>query len=654
MTMERTADGTARQPTRRLRLAAVAAVLGVIALALCWSYTGKNRTADSSQISSIAFNLLLLGEFHDGWNRWTREFYMRREPILPLFFAAAFATVPEYRSLARACVGEKMAPLPQGAGHYFYCHRNDYNALAPLHERVGQATAVLSAMTVAGTFLAVFFSTKMWGLSVAAGLLCTMLLRLDAGSTLAAFFLLGHTLLAVRAWRRPSLAAGAASGLALGLLVLTKAIFQYWLWGVALLWLAGLWRDAGRRRTLAPVCAAMLVLAGALTLPWMIRNYMGAGYFGISGRGGEILALRAEHGRGTWPEVRGAFAYWLPVNYFGVRDIALRVLKPATHGYARFDGRNPVSFYASVKRPDRARLQYGFRAEVMARADRIDPCWPDKGNEREAIFRQAAMELIWEDWPKHAVLTAAFAVRGSAFHLLGSHPVANRYGEAAGNAVRDIRDVAKAVSLLFLPALGFMLVVVWRHRDFAVAFLLLPLAYGFGIHAVATHFIPRYSEPLVPAFVVVLALAAREVWRWASELLGQRIGQRRGSSAVRYVASGLCGWAVGVGVTALAHDVLKLSVQVSFGLTLVVLFAFHFVANAYFVFRSGAGRDRLLRYAVVALSFRGLDYLLFAGLTALTSLHYLIAVIGALSVSNAIKFIIYSRHVFGDSRETLL
>ena len=53
-----------------------------------------------------------------------------------------------------------------------------------------------------------------------------------------------------------------------------------------------------------------------------------------------------------------------------------------------------------------------------------------------------------------------------------------------------------------------VLSVCWKRRDMALALVLLPALYGFGIHAMATHFNPRYAFPLVPIAFIACTLAA--------------------------------------------------------------------------------------------------------------------------------------------------
>ena len=484
----------------RLLLAAAAVLFGACGVAMSWPLAdgGRLRSSDAVQYNRIAFNLVRHGEFHDSGrlpeDRAAGKLrpYARRAPGYPVYLAAVFATFPELGGIGEACISD-----PGCA------------AAVPVRRRVQQATAVVGGLTVAATFLAAWVLTGgSRAASAAAGLLCLSLLPRDTPSLLAGFLLLGHAVLAAETWRRPRLVTGVAGGIALGLLALTKAAFQYWLAGVVVVWLAAAWRDAGRGRASAPAFAALLVAAWSLTLPWMIRNAAQVGHFGISGRGGEMLSVRAEYGRMTWAEVRGAFAYYLPAPRAvdGVRRAAMRWLEPELFGYARFDRENPEGFYGRAK---------DYEGDVAARANAIDPGWRAGGQAaRDAALKRASLELMREDWLKHAALTLVFAGRGSAF---AADAVCTSAADSLGVRwdwlAHRVCFVPKGLSFLFLPALGWLLVLAWKRRDAAAAFLLLPAACSFGFHALATHFVPRYSLPLVPVLALTLALAAREVRR---------------------------------------------------------------------------------------------------------------------------------------------
>ena len=375
--------------------AGVALLLTVVGFALLWPEAegGRLNPFEGGQYERIAFNMIHHGQYHDArqlGNGRARPPYVRRAPGYPLFLATVFALSPEFPSLTHACISDTQCA-----------------ATVPVRRRVQRLTALIAAVTVAAVFLVAHTWTGNWLISIAAWVFYLILLPSSIASVLAACLLFVHAVLAAETWCRPRCVTGAISGVALGLLVLTKAVFQYWLVGVVLVCAVGLWWDGSRRRTLLPACLALLLGAAVVTLPWMMRNALQVEHFGISGRSGEVLAIRAEYGRMTWSEVRGAFAFWLPTNNAAVREAALQWLEPDEFGYRRFDRGNPAGFYRRTK---------NNTGEVAARADRLEPGWRQYQSKNQvaydAVLARASVDLIREDWLKQAVLTLAFLERG--------------------------------------------------------------------------------------------------------------------------------------------------------------------------------------------------------------------------------------------------
>lgn len=491
-------------------------LLFVLSLGLSWPGSQHHSLlrGDERQHTRVAFNLLTYRVFHDAHSLPSllesggSTKYMRYEPGYSLYLAAVFSTVPGFDALSVDCILDDTC-----------------QAAELLRGRIHQAGAVLGALLVAATFLAAYTLLRSWPLSIAAGLLVMLLLPRDAsGNLLIALFLLTHVVLAAETWRRPRIVTAAASGVALGLLVLTEAVFQYWLIGLAVLVLIGLWQDSGRRPSLARPLVAMMVLALVLTLPWMFRNLVEAGRFGIAGRDGEVLAIRAEFGRMTWPEVRGAFAYFLPVP--GLRERAMPLVKPETFGYSRFRWDNPEGFYL------RSRSYHG---DVAQRADQLSPAWRQSTDthigrweianrmEQDAALRRAALELMREDWPKHVVLTVAFAERGSDFRCRDYGHAREAYGLVVDFLIAPLYEAAKGLSLLFIPVLGIQLFIAAKRRSVELALLALPVAWAFGIQAAATQFEPRNAEVLTPVLTLLLALAIQEFGRWSEAARNRRL-----------------------------------------------------------------------------------------------------------------------------------
>ena len=69
---------------------------------------------------------------------------------------------------------------------------------------------------------------------------------------------------------------------------------------------------------------------------------------------------------------------------------------------------------------------------------------------------------------------------------------------------------------------GLVTFLVWRRRDYALAFLLLPVIWTAVGLAVGTHFLTRYAYPFIPLSAVVISVALYELWcGWRSGSLSR-------------------------------------------------------------------------------------------------------------------------------------
>jgi hypothetical protein len=107
--------------------------------------------------------------------------------------------------------------------------------------------------------------------------------------------------------------------------------------------------------------------------------------------------------------------------------------------------------------------------------------------------RQAAVRVMAEHLPKMCLLTLPFAYRG-AFVQVGVNvkrvPAALLY-------------FTLMYSVFFVPALIALTIRLARKRDPRWLFLV-PALYSYAFHSLITHYIPRYSVPLVPIFLIAL------------------------------------------------------------------------------------------------------------------------------------------------------
>lgn len=499
--------GRALPVASRPHVRAIAVALAFVVASAGLSWLGRNNVmlttaADEFHNLHIAYNLARHGVFHDA-PAWTPDAgpYLQREPGHPLFVLLVLATVPSFPEVDADCVLDPR------------CAEGE-----PIRERWRQAERLVVAVAVGATFLATFALTASWPLALVAGVAALNLVFSNAsGHALAGLFLLLHAVLAFRAWRRPRVTTATFAGLALGLCVLVEATFQYWLLGLAALCAVGVWREGGdRRRPLARASAAMLLAAFLPAGLWMARNHAAVGQFTVSGRQGEVLAIRAEYAHATWSEIGGMLAYHMPTSNIPVasklKRQAMKWLRPRDFGWARIGGPydasagNRAGFYVRAGQAiwypqSRERTTHSL---VAGRADLLAPGWRERSRpERDLVLRRAATQLIRENWLRHLAVSVPMAFSGADFRC-------RRYSALS---IKPLCIMSSILGRASIPVTLVLLVVAARRRDVALGLLALPPIYFFGVHALGAHFLPRLSVPIIPLLIVTTMFAANEYLR---------------------------------------------------------------------------------------------------------------------------------------------
>ena len=293
--------------------------------------------------------------------------------------------------------------------------------------------------------------------------------------------------------KKPTLACGLIAGMCLGAAILTKAIILYVLPFVAVGSVVLLFKQTRSARQAFAISAAFVVGSAVIVTPWIVRNAVVIGEAQLADRGGPVLYKRMLLDNMTWEEYRGSFYVWAPHK---VR----RVLEPA-FGFTRADMapggplqrlNRKVTFPADQlalkqRRPD---LATTFRHRMLAERARLTGEFRKQGYTNATT--RGDREMMREAFPwilshplQHAALMIPLAWRGMWVIPLPAWlaPIA-------------------LLSLLAAPLVGWAA----RRWDF-IAFSLLPLGI-FGLYAATTHFIPRYSEPLVETMLICLAVIA--------------------------------------------------------------------------------------------------------------------------------------------------
>ena len=108
------------------------------------------------------------------------------------------------------------------------------------------------------------------------------------------------------------------------------------------------------------------------------------------------------------------------------------------------------------------------------------------------------------------------------------------------------------------------------------------------------------------------------------------------NQGLRFLGVGFITFPVGIGVSALAHEILGLPERVAAAIALSVLLVLGFFLSRRYVFVSNAQIARQAwRFLLVAAAVRGAEYALFLALYTVGSVNYLLSLVTALGISFA-------------------
>jgi hypothetical protein len=457
---------TVRGGARQSWFAAVALLLMAWGALHGWLAAGpQGVSSDARAYVTLAYNLACHGVYSLAEEGAPRVATHYREPGYPAYLAAALNLAPDLCQTGLPAPG---APSPMVS----------YLKRAQLPLFLGSALAVFAILRwsgvgrpwqILGLALVVFSGTLGSGLDTTLSeMLCQFLLLAVSGA-----LLLGLRQRSVR-W----LTAGSVF---LGLLILTKAVFLFF---VPLF--AGLcWPVVRRRGRSAPRRAAVaaLLLAGACVPPflWSVRNRLEIGTWSLCSRSGVVLLARSNLNRMTRQEYLVSFLYLTPDDT--PRALLERLFGPRLPDVTRrLDWSGPDGFRMAARQA---------RASLAAEM----PGAPEEVVDRE-LQRRALREILAHPL-RHLAVTLPVAVGGVY--------VESRLETRVPCTIRLQAPVplswAYALSLAFVLTAGARR---WRWERLAFA---APAAYMMLFHALLTHNIPRYNTPALPVLVVCLCWA---------------------------------------------------------------------------------------------------------------------------------------------------
>ncbi|HEV8014402.1 MAG TPA: glycosyltransferase [Stellaceae bacterium] len=310
-----------------------------------------------------------------------------------------------------------------------------------------------------------------------------------------------------------------ASGLALGVLVLTKAVYLYWFVVLVLCLAAAMvlaWRSFGRGAVVAWL--ALSFTAPLVFAPWMMRNWMQFSDFGIAERGGVVLMVRAEFTLISWREYLSGYLFYTP--YVGPRlaEAAFGDTASSVFEFGRPTAIETVGRHYAVETRLSAPNCYGWikASATPVIKDGLEDCstW-----NREVAWK--SLQVLAHNWVMQSALTPLMFYRemfvGGCCHFEYNDvppywvPTHGRVDETLVSWLHGFHVV---ITLIALSPLFLAAVFTWlRQRQYNLLLFCSPAVFHFAFHATLTNGYPRFSEPLLPLLVCVMTVFfARSAW----------------------------------------------------------------------------------------------------------------------------------------------
>lgn len=404
----------------------------------------------------------------------------KREPGYPLFISPAFFLDPTLRNLTEKDIKFENGELILSSRSPCY-----------LTLTLLLLTSFLGGwITLRFTENRILSIVALFGIGLSPALL--VVARQVLSENLPALLLLGLSFFFYLSVKEKAAKYYAISGVLLGMLTLSKAMFQFaWIFIAAFILTHHLLKRVPPKRVAAMVMLFIISYA-VILLPWVGRNYHHFGRAFITERGGGSLTMRAGYNKMmTSKDYLASFLYWVPTRY--TQEFALKT----------------------------------FGEEVISH---IDPSHPDSIHSRMRNFKveKAKDYNSTVDADSEMIQNAVKEIKSHPFrHLLMCIPFAWR------GLFVEIDDhffiPASLISLiLFMGFFTFTLHSLIRRKWEYIAFIF-PSLYLFGMHVLLTWCNPRYNKPLIPILWItslyIIQLFYRKIFHATKGASGADTGQ---------------------------------------------------------------------------------------------------------------------------------
>ncbi len=305
------------------------------------------------------------------------------------------------------------------------------------------------------------------------------------------------------------------SGILFGCMVLTKAAFAYIGIVAIIIWLIISALNKNKSAWRGGIVAAVAALT--IITPWLVRNQWVLGEWSLTGRGPIVLLVRSYKNGMTEEEFRGAFYAYAPqflkhhMSKLTGYSSADRALGGRLQRLRRFHVQDEI---ARDKGDETSAI--GFYIKATTHANNIlkrqlelnpDPTLA-RQNADQIIKREAFQRITQHPWV-HLKASLVFAWRGAwPMNTTDGIEIPKEFPELS-----QLKRINILSALGLLSLVGLLVSAFIKSNLPLLGFSLIP-AGTFMFHAFLTHFIPRYSIPMIPIWIISLMLTISYLTYW--------------------------------------------------------------------------------------------------------------------------------------------
>ncbi|TQV68201.1 glycosyltransferase family 39 protein [Denitrobaculum tricleocarpae] len=293
---------------------------------------------------------------------------------------------------------------------------------------------------------------------------------------LASFLVLIASLMMLFIWMGPNIKNCSATGIVFGVLALCQPIYLYSIFVPFVVLAVSLVRHKMIRSRLAFASVlAVLLSFSVVTTPWIARNLEYFDNSQITSGGEIVLRVRAEHNKMNSREYFASFLYWTAAG------------RERLAGFI-FDAED-------YRRLNRDNYEDGNYRVARKRSSEIANEFQISRFEASKLVAAEAKQMILADPVKHILVSVPVAWRG----LFSENGIVLHFLslDSAGFLIR------LATNFTYWGGMFLCLVLTVLKRQYTCLVFASLAIWAWAAYAGMSHFIPRYSYPLLPVLITL-------------------------------------------------------------------------------------------------------------------------------------------------------